>query len=239
MDDAELERLLLEQVSYYRTRAPEYDATSLEGQALDSGEDHQWLGEQDEALRALTEFAPAGRVLELAAGTGQWTRHLVRWANSITAVDASPEALAINRSRVDDPSVSHIAADIFTWDTEERYDTVFFAFWLSHVPLSLFDNFWGRIASFLNPHGRVFFIDERVPGGWTRALYSEEDQDPGHVVSRTSGEHSFRIVKVFHQPEDLARALQRLDWEVEIESTGRWLYHGWGRPAEVPLPPGT
>ncbi len=178
MDDAEVEQLLLEQISYYRTRAPEYDATSLEGQALDSGEDQQWLGEQDEALRALADFAPTGRVLELAAGTGQWTRRLVRWADSVTAVDASPEALAINRNRVTDHSVSHITADIFTWEAEEAYDTVFFAFWLSHVPKALFDSFWGRVASFLNPHGRVFFIDERAPGGWTRALYRKEEQMP-------------------------------------------------------------
>ena len=45
-------------------------------------------------------FGPAGEVLELACGTGLWTVELARHAASITAVDASPEVLEINRSRL-------------------------------------------------------------------------------------------------------------------------------------------
>ena len=48
---------------------------------------------------ALDAFAPRGDVLELAAGTGLWTRHLVRYADRVTAVDAVAEVLDLNRVR--------------------------------------------------------------------------------------------------------------------------------------------
>ncbi|MFQ5947258.1 MAG: class I SAM-dependent methyltransferase [Acidimicrobiia bacterium] len=224
------ESLLEEQIAYYQARAPEYDATSLEEQAsLGSKEDRAWLAERDAAIRALGEFAPRGRVLELAAGTGQWTRHLVRWADSVTAVDASPEALQINRDRVGDARVAYVETDIFTWEADAGYDVVFFSFWLSHVPEGLFDPFWRRLGSFLKPEGRVFFIDERIPGGWRRALFPTEEVESGTALRRLGDGREFRIVKVFYEPDDLNRRLRGLGWDVEVNATGRWLYYGRGR----------
>jgi hypothetical protein len=56
----ELDELLAEQVAYYRARAAEYDATA----AVDDAS-------RATLLEALEAFAPQGRVLELACGTGQ------------------------------------------------------------------------------------------------------------------------------------------------------------------------
>jgi SAM-dependent methyltransferase len=90
MADDEPEGLLAEQIAYYRARAGEYDATyPLDASA---GADAR-----ARLLAALEALAPYGRVLELACGTGQWTIELVRQASAVTAVDASPEALAICR----------------------------------------------------------------------------------------------------------------------------------------------
>src|SRR4051794_39683713 len=87
-DGAEpLDALLTEQVAYYRARAPEYEADGLD---LPGG---------DELVAALESFKPGGRVLELACGPGTWTPRLVRHADSVTAVDAAPEMLAIASTR--------------------------------------------------------------------------------------------------------------------------------------------
>jgi SAM-dependent methyltransferase len=81
-----------EQKRYYAERAPEYDdwwyrrgRYELEPEAL-----ARWQADAAEAEAALTAFAPLGRVLELAAGTGIWTRKLVRLAERVVAVDANP-----------------------------------------------------------------------------------------------------------------------------------------------------
>ena len=82
-------------------------------------------------------------MLELACGTGLWTRHLVRYATRVTAVDAAPEVLAINRDRVGDETVRYVQADLFGYAPEPAaYDACVFTFWLSHVPDHRFAAFW-------------------------------------------------------------------------------------------------
>ena len=91
--------ILNEQIQYYRARAPEYDELYYRQGRYDRGEAHrrQWFNEIAQVQSALREEEPGGHVLELAAGTGLLTRDLVPLAEKVTAVDASPEALLINR----------------------------------------------------------------------------------------------------------------------------------------------
>jgi trans-aconitate methyltransferase len=77
-------------------------------------------------------------VLELACGPAIWTDLLLRRATSLTAVDAAPEMLALAEARVGEGRVRFVQADLFSWRPERRYDTVFFGFWLSHVPRERF-----------------------------------------------------------------------------------------------------
>jgi hypothetical protein len=50
--------------------------------------------------------------------------------------------------------------NIFSWQPEQRYDVVFFGFWLSHVPPQRFESFSALVADCLKPDGRVFFADD-------------------------------------------------------------------------------
>ncbi|MDQ6841089.1 MAG: class I SAM-dependent methyltransferase, partial [Actinomycetota bacterium] len=112
----ELDQLLAEQISYYRALAPRYLEGGLTGVAV--------AGAGEELVAALDEFAPTGDVLELACGPGTWTPQLLRHACSVTALDASPEMLAIASERVRDARVRFIEADIFGWKPDRRYDVV-------------------------------------------------------------------------------------------------------------------
>src|SRR5687768_12475841 len=140
-----IDPLLAEQIAYYRAIAMEYtvDVEAARGLAA-----------------ALEAYQPAGRVLELACGPGVWTELLLRYATSVTAIDAAPEMLARAKARVGGERVRFIQADLFAWQPDRRYDVVFFGFWISHVPLDRFESFWAMIADCLNPGGRVFFCDD-------------------------------------------------------------------------------
>ena len=61
---------------------------------------------------------------------GTWTPQLLRYATDVTAVDASPEMLAIAAARCQDDRVRFVQADLFSWEPDRRYDVVFFGFWL-------------------------------------------------------------------------------------------------------------
>jgi len=117
MDD-EVQALVAEQIAYYRAHAPDYDVAYL-GQDWDS---------------CIEELPVAGDVLELACGTGHWTPLLAARARSVTALDAAPKALAVARRRVRGLPVEFLQTDVFTWQPSRRFNTVFFGFWLTHVP---------------------------------------------------------------------------------------------------------
>jgi hypothetical protein len=50
-------------------------------------------------------------------------------------------------ARVASPDVRFERADVFHWRPQRRFDTVFSAFWLSHVPPSRLGDFWNTVAA--------------------------------------------------------------------------------------------
>jgi 2-polyprenyl-3-methyl-5-hydroxy-6-metoxy-1,4-benzoquinol methylase len=101
--------IIQEQIEYYRQRASEYDEWFLRQGRYDRGEIHrqQLFSEVSQVEKAIFESAPSGDILELACVTGLWTQHLAPLANSLTAIDASPETIALNRQRVNSNSVQY------------------------------------------------------------------------------------------------------------------------------------
>ncbi|MGN6168707.1 MAG: class I SAM-dependent methyltransferase [Solirubrobacteraceae bacterium] len=213
----DLDRLLAEQVDYYRARAAEYDATSP---LLPNDASKRKL------VHELEAFAPRGRVLEFACGTGQWTTTLAKHASELTAIDASPEMIAIASTRIQNDRVRFIEADIFTWQPDRRYDVVFFSAWLSHVPTQRFDRFWALVAECLDQTGRIFFIDE-LP-----AAAAYEQAIPGAVATTVqrplrSGAR-YRAVKVFIPPDELEERLTALGWKLSVHPVGWRFFYATG-----------
>jgi len=222
--------LLQEQIAYYRARAAEYDEWFLRQGRYDRGPElnRQWFAEVAEVAAALEAFRPAGHGLELACGTGLWTQHLVRYAESVTALDASPEMLALNRERVGQGKVRHIQADLFTWQPDGRYDVVFFSFWLSHVPPDRFPAFWDLVRSCLAPGGRVFLIDSLYAANSTAVDHHLAGPESPIAGRRLNDGREFNIIKVFYRPEQLSARLAELGWRMVIKRTANYFLYGMG-----------
>ena len=211
-DGEKLGPLLDEQAAYYRATAEDYYDHYLD---LPGGA---------ELTGALDAFRPAGSVLELACGRGAWTSQLLRHATDVTAVDASPEMLAIAAARVGSQHVRFIQADLFAWEPDRRYDVVFFGFWLSHVPPARFEPFWSLVADCLKPQGRVFFADDayRTPDELVEGSSSP-------VIRRQLDDGTpYRLVKVSHQPARLQDQLRRTGWRITVNPTAGPFYWGAG-----------
>ena len=201
MDD---DAVLAEQLAYYRAGAAEYDRPYAE------------LTNLRELLACVDGLPIAGDVLELACGTGQWTRLLAARAHSVTAVDAAAEVLALARARTAAPTVEFVEADLFAWQPPRRYDTVFFAFWLSHVPPARLPGFWSTVADALAPGGRVIFIDDGPAGAVADDVLA--DHPVPTAVRRLDDGSRYRIVKVFHDAQALTRDLAALGWSACIRT---------------------
>jgi SAM-dependent methyltransferase len=191
-----------EQVAYYRRRAGEYDATAY-GDLPDAG---------DRIAALVDRLHPAGDVLEIACGTGMWTRHLAVHARTLTVIDSAPEMVALARRRA--PGATYLVADVLGWTPPRRFDTVFFAFWLSHVPASAFDRFWSVVRAALTEGGRVIFVDDQP------AAADEETYVAGSaelVERRLQDGSRHRLIKLPRDPAELTAHLGGLGWQVDIE----------------------
>ncbi len=226
--------LLEGQLAYYRARAGEYDEWFLRRGRYDRGPEwnRRWFLELERVRQELDRFGPTGRVLELACGTGLWTVELARHAASITAVDASPEVLDINRARLQEARsevpVRYVRADLFDWRPDEAYDGVFFGFWLSHVPPGRFAAFWDLVRSALRPGGRAFFVDSlgpEAPAEKRRLGWAPEDHT---MLRRLNDGQEFRIVKIFYDPVELEARLVGMGWRFSVRTTNNHLLYGFG-----------
>ena len=222
-----MKSLLKQQIEYYKARAGEYDQWYLRKGRYNHGEklNQQQFKEVEEVQKALQRFDPRGIVLELACGTGWWTQQLVKYATSITAIDASPEVIAINKLKVQSKKVKYIKLDLFKWKLTTRFDVVFFSFWLSHVPEELFHKFWSMVRSALKPKGRVFFIDNLKSEGHGGNVYDLKNQTG---VRTLKDGRSYKIVKIFYEPKKLKARLHKSGWNIEVDNTKNYFLYGYG-----------
>ena len=231
IDDA----ALTEQLEYYRARAQEYDQWWLRKGRYDRGSDdnEQWFSDSAEVASALEAFRPSGRVLELACGTGIWSERLLPFASSLAVVDGSREMLECAKRRLPKASVQYVQADLFEWEPTETFDTVFFSFWLSHVPPERFTDFWALVRRCLAPRGRVFFVDSRHEPTSTAVDHRLPGSEAVTLRRRLDDGREFQIYKIFYDASELETRLAALGWKVEIRKTGRYFIYGQGCPGNA------
>ena len=223
--------ILAGQIAYYRARAGEYDQWWFRTGRYDRGPElnarwHADTAAVDAALETWLAARRPRKVLELACGTGLFTRYLAPRVEHLTAVDASPEVLAINRARVAADNVEYVEADLFSWTPSQRYDAVFFSFWLSHVPQDRFEAFWKTVAAALHPDGATFLIDSAFDSTSTARDHVLPEQDAGIVARKLNDGREFRIVKLFYEPAVLAARLGELGWSAVLHRTANYFIYG-------------
>lgn len=232
----EVSEILQEQSRYYEDRAPEYDDVWLRRGRYDLGPEGnaRWFAETAALEAVVDAFDATGDVLELASGTGLFTRHLAETATTLVAVDASAPAMEINRARLGAPHVDHVVADIFAWEPPEdlRFDAIVFCFFISHVPPDRVAGFWRRIEGWLKPGGRVFCCDD-LAGVESRASNpSEPDAETAEFAHRRRlhDGREYTIVKVLYTPDGLRDELDALGWDAEVGATAEEFVYATARP---------
>lgn len=126
-----------------------------------------------------------------------WTEALARRTGELTAIDASPQAIGIARRRCP-ATVRFVRADILRWVPERRYQLIFFAFWLSHVPSSRVADFFSLLRRALDASGQVVFVDEHV----SQACKEQATADPEIVERTLSDGTAHRLVKGLPGPAE-------------------------------------
>jgi demethylmenaquinone methyltransferase/2-methoxy-6-polyprenyl-1,4-benzoquinol methylase len=226
--------LLQEQIAYYRARAGEYDEWFYRLGRYDRGPElnQRWFDEVKTVMEALHAAGPVDDVLELACGTGIWTEQLLKVGQQVTALDAAPEVIEINRNKLKSERVDYQQVDLFAWTPQRQYDLVFFSFWLSHVPPDKLDSFLANVAAATRPGGQIFIVDSQRIASSTAVDHPAYDPDSiEHRRSLNDG-RSYTIYKVFYEVDALRETLAAAGFEAQVLMTDNYFIYAHGRRAQ-------
>jgi demethylmenaquinone methyltransferase/2-methoxy-6-polyprenyl-1,4-benzoquinol methylase len=233
-DDVGTQRAVLdEQRRYYEARAPEYDDWFYRRGRYDRGAavTATWFDEVDQVRTRLAGLNWAGRrVLELAPGTGIWTRWLLEQGAVVSAVDGSPAMVAVLAESLG-PRAGEVnveIADLFEWAPSERYDGVFFGFFLSHVPRARLADFVALVAAALAPGGVVGFVDSLAEATSTAADHILPGSGQELMTRRLDDGREFRIVKNFYEPAEIEAAAAHAGLALSVTATATYFLVGEG-----------
>jgi ubiquinone/menaquinone biosynthesis C-methylase UbiE len=221
------ETILQNQIDYYREVATEYDEWAYNNNSDDHGAiNQQWYDEASIVRAALHAIPKVDHALELACGTGIGTRELVKIANRVTAIDASPEMININRAKVNSPQVEYLQADLFAWEPQTQYDLIFFGFWLSHVPPAQVVPFLEKVQRALKPNGVVFMVDSQSASQTSTAKDTNPQADDAHILTRTLNDgRKFQIVKAYHSATELEGYFKGAGLKAQAHNTSNYFVY--------------
>jgi SAM-dependent methyltransferase len=226
------EDLGAEMIAYYQARAGEYDDWYLRRGRYARGpvHDQAWAAELDTATMWLDRLPWAGQIVELAAGTGWWSP-LLAARGELSIYDAAEAPLDRARERL----VAHrLRAHIHVRDAwaepDRAVDGLFLGFWLSHVSASRLAAFLALARRWLKPGGLLAVIDSRPDpqsGAVDQPAETEPERAAGIDRRRLADGREFRVVKVHHEPAELASALLAAGFaNAEVTTTPRFFVLG-------------
>ncbi len=220
---------LQEQIEYYRARAPEYDDWFYRRGRYDLGEEHtsQWQREVQQVRDQLYSVSDIGQILEMAPGTGIWTAELVQIGEGVTALDASPEMISINRAKLGSDKVNYQLTDLFQYQPACQYDMVFFGFWLSHVPAAKLPRFLETVYAALKPGGRLFIVDSRAVDLSRKHTGTANLGDELQRRVLSDG-RQFDIFKIYYDPAELTETLRAHGFDIAVEMTDNFFIYADG-----------
>ena len=224
------DKIIQEQIDYYRARASEYDEWFYRIGRYDRGEEikERWFKEVNVVKQALQQVGQVEEILELASGTGIWTQELLNISKKITAIDASEEVIEINRSKLNSPNVEYRQIDLFAWEPKAEYDLVFFSFWLSHVPPELLDLFLTKVYKSVRVGGQVFIVDSRFEHTSTANNHILIDDGSIYKSRKLNDGQEFKIVKIFYQPHELQNKLTQVGLKANVKETENYFIYASG-----------
>jgi demethylmenaquinone methyltransferase/2-methoxy-6-polyprenyl-1,4-benzoquinol methylase len=196
---------------YYAARAAEYDQVYAKP-------------ERQADLRKIERWLPsvlAGRsVLEIACGTGYWTRIFAPYCARVVAIDSALETIRVARSHATFGSVEFVVGDAYDLPVQPRpLGAGFAGFWWSHIPHARVGEFIRGFHAALEPGAPVVLLDNLfVPGSSTPIAEQDPEGNTFQIRPLTDGT-SHRVLKNFPTKRELLAALS--------PQATRLRYHEW------------
>lgn len=204
---------------YYSKRAEEYDE-------IYHRTDKIRLKEQNFLAEYIAQVFKDKFVLELACGTGFWTRYLLKSARKILATDYSNDMLEIANHRLaKNSNIILLKADAYNPPISfPRYNAAMANFWFSHIPKKRIQEFLTTLHSRLSKNSVVVFIDGvYIEGLGGELILKDKHKDSFKRRTLRSGEQ-FDILKNYYSEEGLKMIFSKYSRRLEIKYlTNFWI----------------
>jgi ubiquinone/menaquinone biosynthesis C-methylase UbiE len=198
---------------YYGSRAPEYDLV-------------YGKPERQRDLRSIETWLPsalAGRfTLEIACGTGYWTRFIAKAARAVVATDISDETIRRARARPDSAGARFVRGDAYRLPfAGSRFEAAFAGFWFSHVPKGRWRGFIGEMHRTLAPGAKVVLLDNLFVPGNSTPIEGNDEEGNTYQARRLQDGSAYRVLKNFPSEEGLREAIAPSATDIRMHS---WEY---------------
>jgi SAM-dependent methyltransferase len=195
-------------IEYYDRRAASMDAAY-------AGQPHPWVLEM---VADLQDAVRGRRVLDVACGSGHWTRYAAEVASHTTGVDAAPGMLDLARGK-------GLAADFVLGDAYAlgevpgEFDAGMAMQWFSHVPRERHAEFLTGLHRRLTPDAVVFLADNQLRSHDNP--YGKPDV-ADTFERRTLEGAEFEIVKNYFTADELRAILAAYAVDVTVHEGEYW-----------------
>lgn len=200
--------------AYYARRAGEYERIYARPERQSD------LGE----LQAAIERACVGRrVLDIACGTGYFTAHAARRAQSVVGFDANEETLAIARAK-GIANARFAVADAYAIPApSEPYDGALVTFWWSHIPRGRIDEFLRGLHRHLAPGAVVLLADNTYVEGASTPISRTDDAGNTYQSRTLENGERYDVMKNFPARAELIGWAERFGTDLDL----RFLTYYW------------
>jgi demethylmenaquinone methyltransferase/2-methoxy-6-polyprenyl-1,4-benzoquinol methylase len=185
-------------VSYYKERANEYEKIYARPERQ-----HDLLL----ATQILQEAFRDKEVLEIACGTGYWTKIISKTADSILATDINDAVINLAKSKAYFASkIKFQLVDIFNLPGTTKHESLFGGFIWSHIKLQELVRFIDIINYQVKPGNSIVFMDNNFVEGSNLPLTDIDNFGNTYQTRQLENGTMYKVVKNF-PTEDFIKQL--------------------------------
>ena len=195
-------------IEYYQKRAKEYDRVYQKP-------------ERQRDLRQLHNYLKTvfvgKKVLEIACGTGYWTKTIAQTCSSILATDINDAVLDIARTRdYHKTPVDFQLLDLWQLKTTLKpYDVVFGGFIWSHILKDELPRFLNILQNQLKANGELIFIDNKYVEGSSTLISRKDEMGNTYQIRSLQNGAEYEVLKNFPKREDVEKLIEGFGFEME------------------------
>ncbi len=199
--------------SYYDERANEYDRVYLNPKEQE---------DLEQATKIFQNLFLNKTVLEFACGTGYWTERIGKTAKSIYATDVNKSVIKIAEERRKLNNITYEVADMYDFESENKYEGFFGGFIWSHIKIQDLDNFVGSLKRLIKPDGKIAFIDSnplKSTNHDLKRIIKTDDFGNTYQKRMVENGNKYLVLKNFPNKEFICEKLSKIANNIEIVQT--------------------